>query len=304
MELVEKSIVFVTGKGGVGKTTVALALGRYAADAGKRAIVCELSGQNQAAEVLGLERDDYAEVEAGGGLHAISIDPQNATREYLEHRLPMKAMSAALNRSKLFNYLAAATPGLAEMVALGKVWELAGSERRVSDGEPYDLVIVDSPATGHGIGLLETPRNFAEIARVGPLAEQASVIDRALRDPERSAVAVVATPEEMAVTEALEIIETLRKSPGIEVGAAFANSLVSPHLSADEVELVEKASPSAAAAAPALAAVASRERRILGGRAQLDRLRAEIGAPLVELPLLSEPALDADSIVALAGAMR
>lgn len=303
MNLLNKSIVFVTGKGGVGKTTVSLALARAAAEAGKRVIVCELSGQSQAAEILDLEPRDFTEIDADDGLHTISIDPDNATREYLEHRLPVKAMSKVLHRSKLFNYLAAATPGLAEMVALGKIWELAGSQRRVSGADPYDLVVVDSPATGHGVGFLQTPRNFAEIARVGPLAEQASVIDRAICNPRRTGVAVVATPEEMAVSEALELEGTLADRPGIEVGALLANAVLPPHLGGDELELVEAAA-AASDGASALGAIATHEHRAAAGQAQLDRLRREGNAPLTELPMLFAPELDADSISELAGHLR
>lgn len=297
--------MFVTGKGGVGKTAVSLALGRSAADAGKRVIVCELSGQSQAAEILRVDASDYTEVDAGGGLHAISIDPDNATREYLEHRLPMRAMSAVLNRSKLFSYLAAATPGLAEMVALGKVWELAGSERRVAGAEPYDLVVVDSPATGHGVGFLQTPRNFAEIARVGPLAEQAAIIDRGICNPKRTGVAVVATGEEMAVSEALELERTFAETLGITVEALIANAIVPGRLSDTELQQLERvAEEPQTEGHGSLSAVATHEHRAAAGRSQLERLRREGEAGVIELPMLFEPELSPESIAQLAGLLR
>ena len=103
-------------------------------------------------------------------LWAISIDPDEAMREYVLLQLKVRAMRDLLFRSKIFNYLAAATPGLRELVTIGKIWELALDERKVKKGRNYDLVIVDAPATGHGVGFLQTPRTFANVARVGPIA--------------------------------------------------------------------------------------------------------------------------------------
>ena len=101
-------------------------------------------------------------------LWSISIDPDESMREYVLLQLKVRAMRDMLFRSRIFNYLAAATPGLKELVTIGKIWELAQLDRKVKKGRKYDLVIVDAPATGHGIGFLQTPRTFAAIARVGP----------------------------------------------------------------------------------------------------------------------------------------
>ena len=90
--------------------------------------------------------------------------------EYL--RVKTGAVGQALGSSRLFHAFAMATPGMRELLSIGKVWELAQFERRTSGADAYDLVIVDSPAAGHGVGILRTPRTFAEIARVGPIAHQ------------------------------------------------------------------------------------------------------------------------------------
>ena len=106
-------------------------------------------------------------------LWSISIDPDESMREYVLLQLKVRAMRDLLFRSRIFSYLAAATPGLKELVTIGKIWELAQLDRKVKKGRKYDLVIVDAPATGHGIGFLQTPRTFAAIARVGPIHSQA-----------------------------------------------------------------------------------------------------------------------------------
>src|SRR3954452_15621178 len=99
-------------------------------------------------------------------------------REYVLLQLKVRAMRDMLFRSRIFNYLAAATPGLKELVTIGKIWELAQLDRKVKSGRKYDLVIVDAPATGHGIGFLQTPRRFTGIARVRPIHSQAQQLDR------------------------------------------------------------------------------------------------------------------------------
>ena len=117
-------------------------------------------------------------------LWAISIDPDESMREYVLLQLKVKAMRDLLFRSRLFTYLAAATPGLKELVTIGKIWELALDDRKVKQGRSYDTVIVDAPATGHGVGFLQTPRTFATIARVGPIRQQAKTLDAFITQPE------------------------------------------------------------------------------------------------------------------------
>ena len=167
--LLDKRLVIVTGKGGVGKSTVALALGLEAARRGKRTIVCEVSSQEHLSHVFNRAEVGYHEVEIADDLWAISIDPDESMREYVLLQVKVRAMRDLLFRSRVFTYLAAATPGLKELVTIGKIWELALDDRKVKTGRTYDLVIVDAPATGHGVGFLQTPRTFANVARVGPL---------------------------------------------------------------------------------------------------------------------------------------
>ena len=110
-------------------------------------------------------------------------------------------MRDLLFRSRIFSYLAAATPGLRELVTIGKIWEVAQPDRKVKKARKYDLVIVDAPATGHGVAFLQTPRTFANIARVGPIKAQAEALETFLVNHRKTGVAIVALPEEMPVNE-------------------------------------------------------------------------------------------------------
>jgi anion-transporting ArsA/GET3 family ATPase len=162
----------VTGKGGVGKTTVASCLARVAARRGKRVIVCEVAA----------EEAWHDEVEVAPLIHSIAIDPEHAMREYLADQVG-GALTKVMTSSRIFMYLAAAAPGLRELLMIGKVWDLAQLDQRRTGDTPYDLVILDAPATGHALGMLRTPRVFGNVARVGPISRQAGRIDAFLTNP-------------------------------------------------------------------------------------------------------------------------
>ena len=303
--LFDKRILFVTGKGGVGKTSISLAMGIAAAAEGRRTIVCEVASQESAGSLFGRGRVGFNETRLRKDLFAISIDPDEAIREYLEVQLPVRAMGDLLYRSRIFNYLAAATPGLREMVTVGKIWELALSERKTRDAKPYDLVIVDSPATGHGLGLLQTPRTFAEIARRGPMAHQAGVIDRTLRNPKRAGVVIVALPEEMPVNESATLEDELIDKVGIAVDRIYMNGLYPERFDAGEQQALTAAlEGDPGAAAPALAAALDESRRAGAHREQLARLGKLTRTDISELPFVFSPKLGIDGLETLAAGIE
>jgi anion-transporting ArsA/GET3 family ATPase len=303
-ELLDKRLVFVTGKGGVGKSTISMALGLAAASRGKRTIVCEVGGQETASRVFRRAEIGFHEVEVADNLWAISIDPDQSLREYLLLQLKVRAMRDMLVRSRIFNYLAAATPGLKELVTIGKIWELAQPDRKVKKAEEYDLVIVDAPATGHGIGFLQTPRTFANIARVGPIHTQAQQLDSFITNHDLTGTAIVALPEEMPVNESASLEDSLTNEVGMSVDRIYMNALYPQRFSKGEFEELERAADDAdGQAKAAIRAALSEHRRCRSQRAQLQRLKRAVSTPVKTLPFVFKPQLDVPSLERLAGAL-
>src|SRR5215207_7422337 len=300
-ELLDKRLVFVTGKGGVGKSTISIALGLAAASRGKRTIVCEVGGQETASRVFRRAEIGFHEVEVSDNLWAISIDPDQSLREYLLLQLKVRAMRDLLVRSRLFNYLAAATPGLRELVTIGKIWELAQPRRRVKKARDYDLVVVDAPATGHGIAFLQTPRTFAGIARVGPIHNQAKALDRYITDHQTTGVAIVSIPEEMPVNESASLERTLDEQVGVAVDRVYMNAMYPERFDqADARELQEALDGANGLARAPINAALSQYRRSLTQREQLERLKRQVSSPIKSLPFIFKPKLEVPEVERLA----
>jgi anion-transporting ArsA/GET3 family ATPase len=271
----------VSGKGGVGKSTVAAALGLAVARRGHRTVVAEVH-----------RRTDVEHAVTSAGVDHVSIDPEAAMEEYLVDQLPVKPLADVLTSSRAFTYLAAATPGLRELLTAGKVWELAQDERRTPGAEPYDHVVVDAPATGHGLAILSTPRTFAGTASVGPVARQAGIIDGMLSDPARTAVVAVTTPEELPINETLILRDDLREQMGLELALCVVNALRADRLTDEEAEVLRTGPDT-----PAVRAALRAHSLARGQRAQLVRLHKELGdaVPIETVPFYARGA-DLDAI--------
>ena len=304
--LFDKRLVFVTGKGGVGKTTVAAAIGLAAARAGKRTIVCEVARQERMSRAFHREGIGPEESELSDGLYAISIDPQRAMEEYLEDQLGSRRLAHLMFGNRIFDYFVAATPGMRELTSIGKIWELAQLERRNRKLAPYDLVVVDAPASGHGLAMLETPRTFREAVKVGPISRQAGVIHEFVTDPKITGVVAVALAEEMPVNETVELEERLGRELEMPVDQVVVNGVLPERFTGDECEQIEAANGShpVPAVRAALRAALSEHARARGQRSQLRRLKREIDAPVATLPYLFEGELDLDAFERLSAELE
>jgi anion-transporting ArsA/GET3 family ATPase len=305
----DKRLVFVTGKGGVGKTTVAAALGLAAARQGKRTIVCEVARQERMSRVFRREGVGWSESELAENLYAISIDPQQSLEEYLEDQIGSRRLAHLLFHNRIFDYFTTAAPGVRELVTIGKVWELAQLERRRSSDTPYDLVIVDAAASGHGLATLRAPRTFRDVARVGTVSRQAERIDSFITDARQTGVVVVALPEEMPVNETVEFRGKLVEEMGMAIDAVVVNGLFPERFTGDDAERIEAVNGDHGhdAVAAALRAALWEHHRARDQRSQLRRLKRELdgGAEsVVTLPYLFEPELDLGAFERLSGELE
>jgi anion-transporting ArsA/GET3 family ATPase len=296
----DKRLVFVTGKGGVGKTTVSAALGLAAARAGKRTIVCEVAAQERMSQVFRREGVGYSETRLAASLYAISIDPQRSLEDYLRNQVKSPLYSLLFD-NRLFQYFTAAAPGIRELATIGKIWELAQLERRRADDSPYDFVIVDFPSTGHGLGMLRTPETFGAAAGVGPIRRQADRINAFITDPDLTGVVTVALPEEMPVNETLDFQRALKAEMNMTIDAVVVNALHPERFSDAEAERIEQAvdSDGSPGVRAALRAALFEHHRAANQRVELERLEKGLDRAPVTLPFLFEPELDLDSFKVL-----
>ncbi len=229
-DLFRRRLLIVSGKGGVGKTSVSLALARLAADAGKKVIIAEINSEGQAAHLLGLETFPYQPTAVAPNLYGMNITPQEAFEEYVLMQIKIKTLYKVVFENKLVRHFIEATPGLADMVTIGKVYHLT---------QFYDLVIVDAPATGHGIALLQIPSIVSSATRIGPLKTDADRIDTLLRDSDRTSLVLVTLPEEMPIAEALEMNTKLEEKTKIPLGPVILNQFQETIFDGSEIDEIE-----------------------------------------------------------------
>lgn len=296
--LADKRLLIVAGKGGVGRSTVAAALGLAGARGGLRTLVVETAGRTDVARALGARSGEALnETELERGLHHVTISRRRALEEYLRQEIPSALPAALLARSRAFELFVDAAPGMSDLLTIGKVWELGQRPRRKPHASPYDLIILDGPASGQLIGLLGAARTFSGVARIGPIARQADEIDVMLRDTRAVGVIAVATAEQMAVSEALELQTALADQFGLGLDAVVVNRLFPLRF-----RPAERRALAVAADDPAVQDALWFDGRARTQRAHLARLRRAMpGVPFSSLPFVFADGLSHADIEHLAG---
>jgi len=294
--LLERRLVIVTGKGGTGKTAVAAALAVAAARAGLRVLVAEVAPDEQVPGRIepGSPDSGYAGRELRPGLTSMQIDPFQALAEYLGLQIGTPGLVRRVLGAQAFRQLMNAAPGWRELITLGKVWHL---EQMQVDSRPrYDLIVVDAPATGHGVAFLSVPRVVVSALRTGPLRRHSKLVEEMLEDPERTLLLPVALAEELPARETAELVTRVRSDVGIAVDRVVVNAVAPPPFppGLEDLDLRLAALPpdldlGSLPRPRTLAACAGflRARHELN-RGHVAQIGASTGLPVVELPYLAE----------------
>jgi hypothetical protein len=276
----EAAVIYVAGKGGSGKTTVAGALGLAAARAGRRTIVCDLSGADRLSAGFGVACEPGREAPLAPRLWYLGLDPDEALREWLRRQPGGPVAATVLGRSQAFAHLVAAAPGAKEVITLGKVLDLAGRAPTPAEGVPYDLVIADAASTGHAIGMVAAPATIAESVPVGAVGEQARALRETLRDPAVTAYVGTTLPEPMSTREVLELDHGLRAAVGRGLDVIVVDGVWPDRLADEELDRVRAVAGEYPLARAALI-VDHRARR---HAAEVRELREQARCPVVTLP--------------------
>jgi anion-transporting ArsA/GET3 family ATPase len=233
VDLLDRRLLFVTGKGGTGKTSVTAALSLLAAQRGAKVLACEVDAKGNLADFFESAPIRFRPREVQPRLFAMAMNTEESLQEYLRIQLHLPAMARVGPLARAFDFVATAAPGVREILTVGK---LAYEVRE----RHYNLVVADSPASGHVVGQLAAPRAIDDLVRVGPVHQQTGWMLDILGDPAVTGVVIVTTPEEMPVNETIDLVERMRRETEVDVAAIVVNRVLPELFSHSDEELFER----------------------------------------------------------------
>jgi anion-transporting ArsA/GET3 family ATPase len=292
--LFDKRVVFVAGKGGTGKTTLTCALAIAAAEGGKRVLVVETRENDALAPLFGRERLADKPSPLGENIWGARINPKRVLEEYVRKYVTIPFVAQQITGSRVFDHLASATPGLKEVMTLAEIWRFEKRKDPESDKPLYELIIVDSPATGHGLSLLRVPTTLVSMLQTGPIAEQTRWVREMLRDPERTGILVATLPEELPVNEALEFCRKAENDLDMRVEAVVANMVYPVVFNPEEISVIEGLEGNARS--PTIEAAKRQINRRRVQESHLERLLNEGEHPVIRIPYYYTNNLDGEQI--------
>src|SRR5215475_9135266 len=292
--LLDRRCLFFTGKGGVGKSTMAAATALLASNIGKRVLLVEVDAKGDVPAQFEQAPVGFKPRQMQPGVLAMAMDTEASLQEYLKLNLRVPVLGRLGPLAKVLDFVATAAPGVKEILTVGKIaWDVRESIEGRAD---YDLVVVDAAATGHIVAQLGAADAIRDLVDVGPLRSQTQWVSEILADPAITAVNIVTTPEEMPVAETIELVDRLRREARVPLGSVIVNRVL-PELftHADEetfealrapaatTMLTERAGDGAVAVLDAARlAVSLRRTRA----AHLEELRPAVDLPLLYVPYL------------------
>jgi anion-transporting ArsA/GET3 family ATPase len=301
MSLLDRTLILVCGKGGVGRSTVAAAIASACAARGRKTLLYETNANDRYGEYFGTPPLGPEVAPLGPNLWGVNATPASALAEYGLMILKFQKVYEMVFENRVTKAFLRAIPGLDDYALLGKAWYHTTDSKR---GKPvWDTVVYDLPASGHAMSMLRVPWVITETVPEGPLTRDARTIQALLTDATRTAAVLVTLAEEMPANEAVELEAKLtalgiapqhavinqvypdRFPPGGAVGKVLDALVGAPALTAPLRELAAQA---------ALA----RDRHALNQR-YLTELHARLRAPITELPMLFTARLRGSDVTAL-----
>ena len=235
-----RRIVIVTGKGGVGKTTVCAAQATAMAARGKRVLICMCNAKERLSTMFGSDAVGADVVPVAHNIWGVNMEPERAMEEYGLLTLKSKTLYKLLFDNRYVRTFFSAVPGLHEWAMLGKAWW--HTTEKLPNGEnKFDVVILDAPATGHGLDMLRVPKVIVELLPPGLLRRDAEIAWTMFQDPKQSGVILVTLPEEMPTTETIELAHALSGELGLPLAKVVVNAVLPPLFSKQERASLEGA---------------------------------------------------------------
>jgi len=297
--LLDKRFHIVAGKGGVGRSTVAAALGLMAARRGLKTLFVEMHTDGSLPMLLGHDAVGPEVVSLEENLSAVNLRPEDSLQEYARMKLRSETAVKLVFGNEFMKRFIRMVPAIDEILLLGKTWHLESEES--SPGTPrWDRVIVDSPATGHGVSLLRLPELILSVVGDGPLAADARKMRDLITDPSRTAFHIVTLPEELPVEEAVELDRLRAETLSVPPGVCIVNRVWPDVVSDEEWNAIEAPLQAAAGLEGCADAVDWMRTRRQGQARLLERVRAEMSVPVLELPFVFAPSFGRPAIERLA----
>jgi anion-transporting ArsA/GET3 family ATPase len=235
--LLRRRVIFVTGKGGTGKTTITAALALLAARADKRVLAIDVEAAGDLAAALGMRAAGSKPQLAQRNVSVIALSNVDSFQEYLNIFFKIPRLTRSTPLGKIFDFIATGVPGPRDMLVVGKI---AYEENRRENGRPlWDLIVVDSAASGHAVAHLAAPKALLSLVHGGMIAAQVDWVEKLVRDDKRCTAVVCALPEELPVQEAIELHDRLRAEAEVSVAACVLNRAFTESVPAAEKRLAE-----------------------------------------------------------------
>ncbi len=325
--LLDRRLILIVGKGGVGRSTVAASVASACARRGRRTLLFEANANDRFGHFFGTTPVGTDVKPLARDLHAVNTNPAAALEEYGMMILRFRRVYKMVFENRVSRYFLRAIPGLDDYSVIGKAWYHTTELER---GRPlWDTVVFDMPASGHSLSMLRLPKVILDTVPEGPLTSSAREVRSLLLDPHRTAVVLVTLAEEMPVNEARELTTSLDRELGMRVSHVVINQVYPQRIADDSLParvldaleqrpglpglpgLRDKGQPALVEQGPGLATADQSDLAALVAHSQLARgrrrlneryiaeLEASLQVPHSQLPFLFVPTMGSTEIETL-----